>query len=59
MTVGNDVRTLRADAPAGAEPLPGDGQALVHNDLTAVMTRGADAAMYRAKRSGGGVRLAR
>ena len=39
VTVGNDLRTPRADAPAGPEPLPGDGQALLHNDLIAVMTR--------------------
>lgn len=39
MTVGNDLRTLRAPAPAGAESCPDDGQALVHHDLIAVMTR--------------------
>nr|WP_239131057.1 sensor domain-containing diguanylate cyclase [Actinoplanes nipponensis] len=37
--MSNAVRTVGAGAPPVGHPLPGDDQALVHNDLTAVMTR--------------------
>jgi diguanylate cyclase (GGDEF)-like protein len=39
VTVSNDVRTVGAGAPAVAASSPGDEQALLHNDLIAVMTR--------------------
>ena len=39
VTVSNAVRTVGADAPTAAPPLPDDDQALLHNDLIAVMTR--------------------
>ena len=46
-------RSVRVGASIGAALFPADAE-----DMPALM-RGADAAMYRAKRAGGGIRLAR